>query len=101
MDNWVAILMALAVPAATFLAAWTSQRKSMSKEYLVSVEHRVSVLEKDLKECQNDLKHSEKERSRLTRENVKLMVDVIKMTQIIQANGLEFDPSDSEEGDGL
>ena len=92
----MAVLLALAVPSATFLASWTSQRKSLSKEYLVSVESRVSRLETDLKNCEADLKACSKERSRLTMENFKLMRDLLKLTSLCQTNGVDFNPLDSQ-----
>ena len=95
MDNWVAVLIALSVPVATFLAAWTSQRKAMSKEYLLSVEQRVTRLELDLKACENDLKACDKERSRLVRDNFQLMQEVLRMTSLLRENGLAFHPPDT------
>ena len=92
----MAVLLALAVPGATFLASWTSQRKSLSKEYLISVESRVSRLELDLKNCEADLRACCKERSRLTMENFKLMRDLLKVTSLCQSHGVNFNPLDSQ-----
>ena len=95
-----AVLMALAVPAATFFAAMFSAKKSFSKDYVVSIEQRVTRLENDLKECENSLKLCERERSRQNKEAFRLMQENSLFTRLLQKHDIDFDPMESTEGPG-
>ena len=98
MEPWAAILMALAVPVATFVAALISQRKALTKEYAVSLEARVTRLENDLKACEQEVKLCERERWRLGRDNFQLMQDTLRMTTLLRSKGIEFESAAREDG---
>ena len=95
-----AVLMALAVPAATFFAAMFSAKKSFSKDYVVSIEQRVTRLENDLKESQADLRLCDRERGKQHDKIFKLMSENLNLHDLLKRHDIDFDPMESTEGFG-